>query len=136
MTTTFAQLGVPDPLVRVLAKRDIVEPFPVQEATIPDALAGRDVSGEAPTGSGKTLAFGLPLLTRVDQAGPHRPKALILALPGSSPSRSRRSSLLSPKQSAATFSPSTAAWDTVAKKAHSGKESTCSSPLRAASRTS
>ena len=79
MTTTFAHLGVPDPLVRVLAKRDIVEPFPVQEATIPDALAGRDVSGEAPTGSGKTLAFGLPLLARVDQAGPHRPRALILA---------------------------------------------------------
>jgi superfamily II DNA/RNA helicase len=79
MTTTFAQLGLPDPLVRSLTKNDIVEPFPVQAATIPDALAGRDVSGKAPTGSGKTLAFGLPLLARVEQAGPNRPRALILA---------------------------------------------------------
>ena len=79
MTTTFAHLGLPDPLVRMLAKNDIVEPFPVQEATIPDVLAGRDVSGKAPTGSGKTLAFGLPLLARVDKAGKNRPRALILA---------------------------------------------------------
>ena len=79
MTTTFAQLGVPDLLVRALAKQGIAEPFPIQEATIPDALAGRDVSGEAPTGSGKTLAFGLPLLARVDAAHQRRPKALILA---------------------------------------------------------
>ncbi len=79
MTTSFAQLGLPDSLVRVLSKRGIVEPFPVQEATIPDALAGRDVSGKAPTGSGKTLAFGLPLLARVDKAASRRPKALILA---------------------------------------------------------
>ncbi len=79
MQATFAHLGLPDPLVRVLAKRDIVEPFPVQAATIPDALSGRDVSGKAPTGSGKTLAFGLPLLTLVDRASRHRPRALILA---------------------------------------------------------
>ncbi|NNL14794.1 MAG: DEAD/DEAH box helicase [Acidimicrobiia bacterium] len=76
---TFAELGLPDALVHTLAKRDITEPFPVQEATIPDALAGRDVSGKAPTGSGKTLAFGLPLLTRVDQAVAFRPRALVLA---------------------------------------------------------
>ncbi len=79
MTTTFAQLGLPDSLVRSLAQRDIVEPFPVQEATIPDALAGKDVSGKAPTGSGKTLAFGLPLLTNVDKADRNRPSSLILA---------------------------------------------------------
>ncbi|MEN8233644.1 MAG: DEAD/DEAH box helicase [Actinomycetota bacterium] len=79
MTTTFAQLGLPEPLVRALSDRDITEPFPVQEATIPDALAGRDVSGKAPTGSGKTLAFGLPLLARVDPAGRHQPASLILA---------------------------------------------------------
>ena len=79
MTTTFAQLGLPEPLVQSLAQRDIVEPFPVQEATIPDALAGRDVSGKAPTGSGKTLAFGLPLLTMVDKAGRNRPSSLVLA---------------------------------------------------------
>ncbi|GMQ84746.1 MAG: DEAD/DEAH box helicase [Acidimicrobiia bacterium] len=77
--TTFAQLGLPDPLVRALAEQGIVEPFPVQTATIPDVLDGRDVSGEAPTGSGKTLAFGLPLLARVDKAGSRRPRALTLA---------------------------------------------------------
>ncbi|MFV1961848.1 MAG: DEAD/DEAH box helicase [Acidimicrobiia bacterium] len=79
MTSTFAHLGLPDPLVQSLAKREIVEPFPVQEATIPDALAGRDVCGKAPTGSGKTLAFGLPLLAKVDKASRQRPRALILA---------------------------------------------------------
>lgn len=79
MTTSFAQLGLPKPLVRTLAKQNIVEPFPVQLATIPDALAGKDVSGKAPTGSGKTLAFGLPLLARVDTARSHRPRSLILA---------------------------------------------------------
>jgi superfamily II DNA/RNA helicase len=79
MTTTFAQLGLPESLVRSLAQRDIVEPFPIQEATIPDALAGKDVSGKAPTGSGKTLAFGLPLLARVGNAGRNRPSSLILA---------------------------------------------------------
>lgn len=79
MTTTFAHLGLPEALVRVLRQRDITEPFPVQEATIPDALAGKDVSGKAPTGSGKTLAFGLPLLVRVDKAKRNRPQSLILA---------------------------------------------------------
>ena len=79
MTSTFAQLGLPDPLVDALAKRNITEPFPVQEATIPDALADRDVCGKAPTGSGKTLAFGLPLLTKVGKAARQRPRALILA---------------------------------------------------------
>jgi superfamily II DNA/RNA helicase len=79
MTTTFTQLGLPEPLVRALSKHDILEPFPVQAATIPDVLAGRDVSGKAPTGSGKTLAFGLPLLARVEKANRHRPRALVLA---------------------------------------------------------
>jgi len=79
MTSTFAHLGLPDPLVQSLAKREITEPFPVQQATIPDALAGRDVCGKAPTGSGKTLAFGLPLLTMVGKASRQRPRALVLA---------------------------------------------------------
>ena len=79
MSIEFAHLGLPEPLVRELAKRGIVETFPIQAATIPDALAGKDVSGKAPTGSGKTLAFGLPLLARVEKAVPHRPKAMILA---------------------------------------------------------
>ena len=79
MTTTFARLGLPDSLVSALAQTGIVDPFPIQAATIPDALEGNDVSGRAPTGSGKTLAFGLPVLTRLAKAKRNRPKALILA---------------------------------------------------------
>lgn len=79
MSTTFTKLGLPDTLGLALAKKGITEPFPVQTATIPDVLAGKDVSGKAPTGSGKTLAFGLPLLARVGKAQPKRPRALILA---------------------------------------------------------
>jgi len=78
MTSTFAQLELPQVLVRALAQGGITEPFPVQVTTIPDGLAGRDVSVRAPTGSGKTLAFGLPLLVRVEQANPSRPQALVL----------------------------------------------------------
>jgi superfamily II DNA/RNA helicase len=79
MTTTFADLGLPEPLVRALASRGFTEPFPVQAAAIPDALDGLDVSGKAPTGSGKTLAFGLPLLANVEVADSKKPRALILA---------------------------------------------------------
>jgi superfamily II DNA/RNA helicase len=53
-------------------------PFPVQVATLPDALAGRDVCGRAPTGSGKTIAFGLPVMARVGKATRRRPRALVL----------------------------------------------------------
>ncbi|MEX2624487.1 MAG: DEAD/DEAH box helicase [Acidimicrobiia bacterium] len=77
--STFTDLGVPARLIEVLNKHSIVEPFPIQEATIPDLLSGRDVLGRAPTGSGKTLAFGLPLITRVGKATSRRPRALILA---------------------------------------------------------
>src|SRR5690349_7328852 len=62
---TFAELGLPAELVRVLSREGITTPFEIQAATMPDALAGRDVLGRGQTGSGKTLAFGLPLLTRV-----------------------------------------------------------------------
>ncbi len=79
MTTTFSDLGLPDAITDELARRGIDEPFPIQAATIADALAGRDVAGRAPTGSGKTLAFGLPILARVEHARPNRPRALILA---------------------------------------------------------
>jgi superfamily II DNA/RNA helicase len=79
MSTTFARLGLPETIVSILAKRGITEPFPVQEAAIPDVMAGKDVSGKAPTGSGKTLAFGLPLLARVEKAYKNKPKSLILA---------------------------------------------------------
>jgi superfamily II DNA/RNA helicase len=78
---TFADLGLPAELVRVLTREGISTPFEIQAATIPDALAGRDVLGRGQTGSGKTLAFGLPLLARVAKGGkarPHQPKALIL----------------------------------------------------------
>jgi superfamily II DNA/RNA helicase len=78
LSPTFAELGVSADLVTILARRDIVEPFPIQAATIVDALAGRDVSGRAPTGSGKTLAFGIPLVSRVGKATARRPRALIL----------------------------------------------------------
>ena len=76
----FGGLGVPRPLVRALAAENITAPFPIQAATIPDALAGRDVLGRGQTGSGKTLAFGLPILTRLagDRSAPGRPRALIL----------------------------------------------------------
>ena len=79
MTTTFAQLGVPSRITDALAGKGIVEPFPVQAAAIPDALAGRDVCGKAPTGSGKTFAFGLPILAKVEKARKGRPRALVLA---------------------------------------------------------
>ena len=79
MSTTFAQLGVPDVICRALARNGITEPFAIQSATITDALAGRDVCGRAPTGSGKTLAFGIPLVVNVEQAKPKRPRALVLA---------------------------------------------------------
>lgn len=76
----FLALGVPSDLVKRLARDGIAEPFPIQTATIPDALAGRDVLGRGRTGSGKTLAFGLPLIARL--AGgtpqPRRPRALVL----------------------------------------------------------
>jgi superfamily II DNA/RNA helicase len=77
--STFHDLGVPADLVAALRRRDVTEPFPVQAATIPDALRGADVCGKAPTGSGKTLAFGIPLVARVRSARPRRPRALVLA---------------------------------------------------------
>ncbi len=77
----FAALGVPERLVERLARDGITEPFPIQAATIPDALAGRDVLGRGRTGSGKTLAFGLAMITRLaDGTRPQsrRPRSLIL----------------------------------------------------------
>lgn len=78
MPTTFAALGVPPELARSLENRGIVAPFPIQAATIPDLLAGRDLSGRAPTGSGKTIAFGIPLVLRVQRSRPKHPKGLVL----------------------------------------------------------
>jgi superfamily II DNA/RNA helicase len=78
LSTTFADLGVPAPIERVLARHGIDQPFPIQAATLPDGLAGRDLCGRAPTGSGKTIAFGIPIVTRVGSAQPRRPRALVL----------------------------------------------------------
>lgn len=79
MKKRFDELGLPEELVTALADQGITDPFPVQELTIPDAVAGRDVCGKAKTGSGKTLAFGLPLLARLEGAAdPARPRALVL----------------------------------------------------------
>ncbi|QGG96783.1 DEAD/DEAH box helicase [Actinomarinicola tropica] len=77
-STTFADLGVPSAVVRNLADRGITSAFPIQVATLPDALAGRDVCGKAPTGSGKTIAFGIPLVTGLGKARPRRPRGLVL----------------------------------------------------------
>ena len=75
----FGALGVPADLVTCLERAGISAPFPVQVAVIPDALAGRDVTGRAPTGSGKTLAFGLPVVANLTAAKPRKPTALVLA---------------------------------------------------------
>ncbi|MEU9043078.1 MULTISPECIES: DEAD/DEAH box helicase [unclassified Kitasatospora] len=80
-TLTFGDLGLHDDVVRALAKRGVTTPFPIQAATIPDALAGKDVLGRGRTGSGKTLSFGLPLLTRLadgERTKPKHPRGLIL----------------------------------------------------------
>jgi superfamily II DNA/RNA helicase len=71
----FASLGLPGPLVRGLARQGITEPFEIQSATVPDALAGRDVLGRGQTGSGKTLAFGLPMLARLAGGSPNGDRA-------------------------------------------------------------
>jgi superfamily II DNA/RNA helicase len=76
--TTFRDLGLKAEIVDALAAQGIDEPFPIQNATIADALAGRDVCGKAKTGSGKTLAFGLPALQTVGDARPGHPRALVL----------------------------------------------------------
>ncbi|MFR9674474.1 DEAD/DEAH box helicase [Streptomyces sp. TR02-1] len=76
----FAELGLPEGLLDVLRQNELTRPFPIQAATIPHALAGRDVLGRGRTGSGKTLAFGLALLARTVglRAGSGRPLALVL----------------------------------------------------------
>jgi len=80
---TFADFGVPTMLIDILEKQGITTPTPIQAATLPDSLAGRDVLGRGRTGSGKTYAFLLPLVARLDAAKlpamPRKPRALILA---------------------------------------------------------
>ena len=74
-------MGVPANLVAALVADGISKPFPIQAATIPDALAGRDVLGRGRTGSGKTLAFGLPMIIRLagsSGAARQQPRGLVL----------------------------------------------------------
>ena len=82
LSSDFARLGVPASLEAVLAERGITIPTPIQAATLPDSLAGRDVLGRGRTGSGKTYAFLLPLVAQLangKKAGPKRARSLILA---------------------------------------------------------
>ena len=80
--TTFAKLGVSAPLLAVLAQDNIEVPFPIQAATIPDALSGRDLLGRGKTGSGKTIAFAIPTVMALAASGkrvqPSQPRALVL----------------------------------------------------------
>ncbi|MFF1643828.1 DEAD/DEAH box helicase [Streptomyces sp. NPDC058240] len=76
----FAELDMPAALLKTLAAQGVTEPFPIQGATLPNSLAGRDILGRGRTGSGKTLAFGLALLARTAgrRAEPKAPLALVL----------------------------------------------------------
>jgi superfamily II DNA/RNA helicase len=88
--TTFADFGLPRPVVQHLTDGGITTPFPIQSASLADTLAGRDVLGRGRTGSGKTLAFSLPVVTRLAQRAAeakaagratrraNRPSALVL----------------------------------------------------------
>ncbi|GEP40666.1 RNA helicase [Nocardioides psychrotolerans] len=82
-SASFADLGVPSSLVAVLTEQGITVPTPIQAATLPDSLAGRDVLGRGRTGSGKTYAFLLPLVARLSAQKGNRvsgmPRAIILA---------------------------------------------------------
>ncbi len=77
---SWLELGLPERLVAALERREVLAPFPIQAATLRDALGGRDVLGRASTGSGKTLAFGLPMLARLAgvRSAPNRPRGLVL----------------------------------------------------------
>ncbi|MFK0173242.1 DEAD/DEAH box helicase [Streptomyces sp. NPDC090306] len=77
---TFTDLGLPEGVVRKLAQNGVTSPFPIQAATIPDALQGKDILGRGRTGSGKTLSFGLPTLATLSGSRSERkkPRAVIL----------------------------------------------------------
>ncbi|MGC9184836.1 MAG: DEAD/DEAH box helicase [Thiomonas sp.] len=77
-TSPFAELGLPEPLLQALRDVGYESPSPIQAATIPPLLAGRDVLGQAQTGTGKTAAFALPILARIDCNARHT-QALVLA---------------------------------------------------------
>ncbi|MFE3288422.1 DEAD/DEAH box helicase, partial [Streptomyces sp. NPDC059233] len=76
----FEDMDMPEALLKTLAAQGVTEPFPIQAATLPNSLAGRDLLGRGRTGSGKTLAFGLALLARTAgrRAQPKAPLAMVL----------------------------------------------------------
>lgn len=76
--TTFAELGVDQDMVDVLAQKGIVDAFPIQEQTIPISLPGQDVIGQAKTGTGKTFGFGIPVVQRLGEDPEPGVKALIV----------------------------------------------------------
>ncbi len=78
--TSFLELGVPEKLIKPLAALGAISPFPIQAATLPVSLTGRDVLGRGRTGSGKTIAFAVPLVARLTggRRTPHRPRGLVL----------------------------------------------------------
>lgn len=102
----FAELGVPAPLVASLAAAGITSPFPIQTATLPDSLAGRDVLGRGRTGSGKTLAFALPMVARLAAPRAAGGPSGSTAHAGASPRRARpghpRALVLAPTRELAT----------------------------------
>lgn len=77
---SFDELDMPKALLTTLTRQGVTSPFPIQAATLPNSLAGRDVLGRGRTGSGKTIAFGLAVLARIagQKAEPRRPLALVL----------------------------------------------------------
>ena len=84
--TTFAELGLSEPLLEALRRLGYEDPTPIQEQAIPELLSGKDVIGQAQTGTGKTAAFGLPMLQFVDPGTP-RSRRWCSPPPGSSASR-------------------------------------------------
>ena len=78
LTTTFAELGVPQDLIDALAQQGIESPFAIQTLAIKDAMARRDVCGKAKTGSGKTLAFSLPAIAHTERNKDGKPTTLVL----------------------------------------------------------
>ena len=83
-TPSFADLGVPAPIVRALDAHGKTDPFPIQRDTLPDTLRGRDVLGRGRTGSGKTIAFAIPLVANLAEGAeklrrPNRPRGIVLA---------------------------------------------------------
>ncbi|WP_316315092.1 DEAD/DEAH box helicase, partial [Clavibacter michiganensis] len=78
---TFTQLNIHDDTVQALADHRILDPFPIQEQTIPLALSGQDIIGQAKTGTGKTFDFGLPLIQRLG----HTPEPCVQPHPAGPP---------------------------------------------------